>query len=46
MERAWVEVRRNGGASGIDRTTIVDVEEYGVTRLARFSAPIQESFRR
>ena len=33
LERAWVEVRRNGGASGIDRTTIADVEEYGVTRL-------------
>ena len=33
LERAWVEVRRNGGASGIDRTTIADVEEYGVARL-------------
>jgi group II intron reverse transcriptase/maturase len=33
LERAWVEVRRNGGASGIDRTTIADVEEYGVSRL-------------
>jgi group II intron reverse transcriptase/maturase len=26
-------VRRNGGAAGIDRTTIADVEAYGVTRL-------------
>ncbi len=31
--RAWVTVYRNGGASGIDRTTLADVEEYGVTRL-------------
>ena len=33
MERAWVQVRTNRGAPGIDRTTIADVEEYGVTRL-------------
>jgi RNA-directed DNA polymerase len=33
LERAWVEVRRNGGASGIDSTTIADVEEYGASRL-------------
>ena len=33
LERAWVEVRRNGGASGIDSITIADVEEYGVARL-------------
>jgi len=33
LERAWVMVRRNGGAAGIDRTTIADVEEYGVSRL-------------
>jgi group II intron reverse transcriptase/maturase len=31
--RAWVTVYRNGGASGIDRTTLADVEAYGVTRL-------------
>jgi len=31
--RAWVNVRRNAGAAGIDRTTLADVEEYGVTRL-------------
>jgi RNA-directed DNA polymerase len=31
--RAWVAVRSNGGAPGIDRTTLADVEEYGVDRL-------------
>lgn len=33
LERAWTSVRRNRGAAGIDRTTIADVEGYGVTRL-------------
>ncbi len=33
LERAWVQVRANRGAPGIDRTTIADVEEYGVSRL-------------
>jgi RNA-directed DNA polymerase len=33
LERAWVQVRRNRGAAGIDRTTIADVEHYGVDRL-------------
>ena len=33
LERAWVDVRRNGGAAGIDRTSIADVQEYGVARL-------------
>ncbi len=33
LERAWVSVRRNGGAAGIDRKTIADVQEYGVSRL-------------
>ncbi len=33
LERAWVDVRRNGGAAGIDRTSIADVQEYGVSRL-------------
>jgi RNA-directed DNA polymerase len=28
--RAWVAVRRNNGAPGIDKTTLADVEEYGV----------------
>jgi RNA-directed DNA polymerase len=31
--RAWIAVRRNDGAPGIDKTTLVDVEEYGVIRL-------------
>lgn len=33
MERAWDQVRRNRGAPGIDRQTIVEVEQYGVSRL-------------
>jgi RNA-directed DNA polymerase len=33
LERAWGQVRRNGGAPGIDQTTIADVEQYGVDRL-------------
>lgn len=31
--RAWVAVRRNDGAPGIDRTTLAMVEEYGIVRL-------------
>jgi RNA-directed DNA polymerase len=31
--RAWVAVRTNNGAPGIDKTTLADVEEYGITRL-------------
>ena len=33
LQRAWVAVRRNRGAPGIDKTTLADVEEYGVARL-------------
>jgi group II intron reverse transcriptase/maturase len=33
LERAWGLVRANRGAAGIDRTTIQDVERYGVDRL-------------
>lgn len=33
LERAWQDVRRNRGAAGIDRVTLTEVEEYGVTRL-------------
>jgi RNA-directed DNA polymerase len=31
--RAWVAVRVNDGAPGIDRTTLDQVEQYGVSRL-------------
>lgn len=31
--RAWVKVRRNNGAPGIDKTTLAEVEQYGVLRL-------------
>lgn len=31
--RAWVAVRRNNGAPGIDKTTLAQVEEYGIVRL-------------
>ena len=33
LERAWELVRANGGAAGIDRQTIADVEQYGVAQL-------------
>jgi group II intron reverse transcriptase/maturase len=33
MWRAWVAVRRNNGAPGIDKTTLDMVEQYGVARL-------------
>jgi group II intron reverse transcriptase/maturase len=33
LERAWGLVRANRGAAGIDRKTIADVEQYGVSRL-------------
>ena len=33
LERAWRQVRANRGAAGIDRQTIADVEQYGVSRL-------------
>jgi RNA-directed DNA polymerase len=31
--RAWFSVFRNGGAPGVDQTTMADVLEYGVSRL-------------
>ena len=33
LERAWELVRANRGAAGIDKQSIADVEEYGVSRL-------------
>jgi RNA-directed DNA polymerase len=33
LERAWVQVWRNGGAPGIDQTTIADVERQGISVL-------------
>jgi len=33
LARAWVTVRQNEGAPGIDKVTLSDVEEYGVNRL-------------
>ena len=33
LQRAWHAVRRNNGAPGIDKTTLADVEEYGVSQL-------------
>ena len=33
LRRAWFAVRRNNGAAGIDKTTLADVEEFGVSRL-------------
>jgi group II intron reverse transcriptase/maturase len=33
LERAWESVRANGGAAGIDHTTIADVERYGASRM-------------
>lgn len=41
--RAWVNVRRNNGAAGIDRMTCAMVEEYGVARLLEeIAAALQE----
>ena len=33
LRRAWVAVRSNNGAPGIDKITLAAVEEYGVSRL-------------
>jgi RNA-directed DNA polymerase len=33
LRRAWVAVRENNGAPGIDHVTLAEVEEYGVDRL-------------
>ncbi|MEU7865099.1 reverse transcriptase domain-containing protein, partial [Nonomuraea sp. NPDC049141] len=33
LQRGWVAVRANNGAPGIDKTTLAQIEEYGVARL-------------
>ena len=33
LDRAWEDVRRNRGAAGIDRVSLADAGEYGVSRL-------------
>jgi RNA-directed DNA polymerase len=33
LERAWELVRAKKGAAGVDRQTIADIEQYGVSRL-------------
>jgi RNA-directed DNA polymerase len=33
LQEAWVRVRRNRGAAGVDRETLAAVEQYGVERM-------------
>lgn len=33
LQEAWQKVSANGGAGGIDKVTLKDVEEYGVFRM-------------
>jgi RNA-directed DNA polymerase len=43
LECAWELVRANRGAAGVDRQTITDVEEYGVSRLLdKLAADLKE----
>ena len=42
LSEAWKRVRRNRGAAGVDRVTLVEVEQYGVDR---FLEEIGESLR-
>ena len=42
LGRAWAAVRANNGAPGIDKLTLADVEEYGVSR---FLGEIAEELR-
>jgi RNA-directed DNA polymerase len=42
-QRAWVAVRSNNGAPGIDRVTLAAAEEYGVDRLlGELAAELEE----
>ena len=45
LERAWVNVRRNGGAAGIDRTTIADEDRASVTLRSPIGARALEAVR-
>jgi group II intron reverse transcriptase/maturase len=43
LGRAWEDVRRSRGAAGVDRVSLADAEEYGVTRLlGELAAELQE----
>jgi RNA-directed DNA polymerase len=43
LERAWLKVRANRGAAGVNRTTIALIQEQGVDRLlAELEAELRE----
>src|SRR5216684_360552 len=43
LERAWLKVRENRGAAGVDRTTITAIEQRGVEAfLAELEAELRE----
>ena len=44
LDRAWEDVRRNRGAAGIDRVSLADAEEHGVSRLlGELAAELREN---